>query len=124
MKAWNEQCRAGAPKKRPECINQLKKNNRRTKLPNTVSIDTIYDRNFLSLSSVLEAVIVDTFSLPGNLYLRVDISCIVHVDYYEADATISKFHASSSCFVSSVQSIILLCDTVMKLELGCPFFFC
>ncbi|KAG7995347.1 hypothetical protein I3843_01G104200 [Carya illinoinensis] len=68
--AWNEQCRAGAPKKRPECINQLKKNNRRTKLPNTVSIDTIYDRNFLSLSSVLEAVIVDTFSLPGtNIYM-------------------------------------------------------
>ncbi|KAF5465102.1 hypothetical protein F2P56_015134 [Juglans regia] len=68
--AWNEQCRAGAPKKRPECINQLKKNHRRTKLPNTVSIDTIYDRNFLSLSSVLEAVIVDAFSLPGtNIYM-------------------------------------------------------
>ncbi|XP_021907095.1 uncharacterized protein LOC110821533 isoform X3 [Carica papaya] len=68
--AWNEQHRVGAPKKRPELINQLKKNHRRTKLPNTVTIDSIYEKNFLSLGSVLEVVIVDTFVLPGtNIYM-------------------------------------------------------
>lgn len=66
FKAWNEQHRVGAPKKRPELINQLKKNHRRTKLPNTVTIDSIYEKNFLSLGSVLEVVIVDTFVLPGT----------------------------------------------------------
>ncbi|KAJ4839551.1 hypothetical protein Tsubulata_042787 [Turnera subulata] len=68
--AWSEQHRAGAPKKRPEIINQLKKKHKRTKLPSTVTIDSIYDKNFLSLSSVLEAVVVDTFVLPGtNIYM-------------------------------------------------------
>ncbi|KAJ9699787.1 hypothetical protein PVL29_005586 [Vitis rotundifolia] len=68
--AWNEQHRAGAPRKRPECINQLKKKHGRKKLPNTVSIDSIYEKSFLSLSSVLEAVIVDAFLLPGtNIYM-------------------------------------------------------
>ncbi|KAK9287661.1 hypothetical protein L1049_016098 [Liquidambar formosana] len=64
--AWSEQHRPGAPKKRPECINQLKKKHRRTKLPKTVTIDSIYEKNFLSLTSVLEAVIVDAFLLPGT----------------------------------------------------------
>ncbi|GLT71029.1 hypothetical protein SLA2020_430740 [Shorea laevis] len=68
--AWNEQHRRGAPKRVPECINQLKKKHRRTKLPNTISIDAIYERNFLSLTSVLEAVIIDAFALPGtNIYM-------------------------------------------------------
>ncbi|CBI22888.3 unnamed protein product, partial [Vitis vinifera] len=68
--AWNEQHRARAPRKRPECINQLKKKHGRKKLPNTVSIDSIYEKSFLSLSSVLEAVIVDAFLLPGtNIYM-------------------------------------------------------
>ena len=69
-KAWSEQHRTGAPKKRPEIINQLKRKHRRTKLPNTVTIDSIYEKNFLSLSSVLEAVIVDVFVLPGNYTVR------------------------------------------------------
>ncbi|XP_022138137.1 uncharacterized protein LOC111009381 isoform X2 [Momordica charantia] len=64
--AWYEQHRVGAPKKMPECINQLKKKIRRKKLPKTVSIDSIHEKNFLSLSSVLEAVIVDEFILPGT----------------------------------------------------------
>ncbi|GKV45027.1 hypothetical protein SLEP1_g52156 [Rubroshorea leprosula] len=68
--AWNEQHRAGAPKRRPECINQLKKKHRRTKLPNTVTIDSIYEKNFLSLANVLEAVVVEAFVLPGtNIYM-------------------------------------------------------
>ncbi|QCD80069.1 hypothetical protein DEO72_LG2g388 [Vigna unguiculata] len=62
--AWSEQRRVGAPKKQLEVINQLKKNHRRTKLPNTVTIDSIFEKNFLSLNSVLEAVIVDAFVLP------------------------------------------------------------
>ncbi|XP_038880460.1 uncharacterized protein LOC120072117 [Benincasa hispida] len=64
--AWYEQHRVGAPKKIPECINQLKKKNRRKKLPKTVTIDSIHEKNFLSLSSVLEAVILDEFILPGT----------------------------------------------------------
>ncbi|WOG83438.1 hypothetical protein DCAR_0102613 [Daucus carota subsp. sativus] len=68
--AWSEQNRSGAQKKRPECINQLAKMHKRVKLPNTVTIDAIYEKNFLSLSSVIEAVIVDAFVLPGtNIYI-------------------------------------------------------
>ncbi|KAK1385578.1 Nucleic acid-binding, OB-fold [Heracleum sosnowskyi] len=64
--AWSEQNRSGAQKKRPECINQLAKMHKRVKLPTTVTIDSIYDKNFLSLSSVIEAVVVDAFVLPGT----------------------------------------------------------
>lgn len=68
--AWSEQHRAGAPKRRPECINQLKKKHRRARLPNTVTIDSIYEKNFLSSTNVLEAVIVEAFVLPGtNIYM-------------------------------------------------------
>ncbi|KAM6548565.1 hypothetical protein CsatB_020241 [Cannabis sativa] len=68
--AWNEQRRDGVSKKRPECISQLRKKRRRTKLPNTVTIDSIYEKNFLSLNSVLESVVVDAFVLPGtNIYM-------------------------------------------------------
>ena len=66
LKAWNEQHRVGAPKKRPEIVNQLKKHHRRTRLPNTVTIDSIYEKNFLSLTSVLETVVVDVYLLPGS----------------------------------------------------------
>ncbi|XP_047317426.1 uncharacterized protein LOC124920892 isoform X2 [Impatiens glandulifera] len=67
--AWNEQNRIGAPKKQPECISMLKKN-KRSKLPNTVTIDSIYEKKFLSLNSVLEAIIIDAFVLPGtNIYM-------------------------------------------------------
>ncbi|GJV11493.1 nucleic acid-binding, OB-fold protein [Tanacetum coccineum] len=57
-------------KKRPECIDQLQKKHKRVKLPNTITIDSIYEKNFLSLTSVLEVVIVDAFLLPGtNFYM-------------------------------------------------------
>ncbi|GAB2265739.1 hypothetical protein Dimus_000776 [Dionaea muscipula] len=69
-KAWAEQSRTSAPRQRPECISQLKKKHRRGKLPYTVTVDLIYEKNFLSLNSVLEAVIVDVFALPGtNIYM-------------------------------------------------------
>ncbi|XP_057471952.1 uncharacterized protein LOC130760587 [Actinidia eriantha] len=68
--AWHEQQKIGASRKRPECINQMKKKHKRAKLPNTDTIDSIYENNFLSLNSVLEAVIVDAFLLPGtNIYM-------------------------------------------------------
>ncbi|GFZ11496.1 nucleic acid-binding proteins superfamily [Actinidia rufa] len=68
--AWHEQQKIGASRKRPECINQMKKKHKRAKLPNTATIDSIYEKNFLSLNSVLEAVIVDAFLLPGtNIYM-------------------------------------------------------
>ncbi|XP_031250574.1 uncharacterized protein LOC116108466 [Pistacia vera] len=90
--AWNEQHRAGVPKKRPEIINQLKKKHRRTKLSNTVTIDSIHEKKFLSLNSVLEAVIVDVFVLPGtNIYMLTlgdfwssnTIDLYLHRRYYE-----------------------------------------
>lgn len=75
LKAWNEQHRPGVPKKRPEIINQLKKKHRRTKLSNTVTIDSIYEKKFLSLHSALEAVIFDVFVLPGTYFI------IFHLHY-------------------------------------------
>ncbi|GAV70858.1 hypothetical protein CFOL_v3_14356 [Cephalotus follicularis] len=90
--AWSEQNRAGAPKKRAEWINQLKRKNRRRKLPKTVTIDSLYEKNFLSLSGVLEAVIVDAFLLPGtNVYMLTlgdlwssnTIDLYVHRRYYD-----------------------------------------
>ena len=68
-KAWNEQNRDGAPKKRLECVNQSMKKQRRAKLANTVTIDSLYEKNFLSLSSVMELVVVDAFFLPGTLLI-------------------------------------------------------
>lgn len=56
-------------------MNQLKKNHRRTRLPNTVTIDSIYEKNFLSLTSVLEAVIVDVYLLPELYEVEGDFLC-------------------------------------------------
>ncbi|KAL8481356.1 hypothetical protein ACS0TY_027753 [Phlomoides rotata] len=68
--AWNEQNRSGAPKKQSDFIAKLKKKHKRAKLPNTITIDSIYEKKFLSLSSVIEAVILDAFILPGtNIYM-------------------------------------------------------
>ncbi|KAK2373367.1 hypothetical protein QL285_074401 [Trifolium repens] len=64
--AWSEQRRVAVPKKRLELINSLKKNHRRIKLPNTVTIDSIYEKKFIALNSVLEAVIIDAYLLPGT----------------------------------------------------------
>ncbi|XP_009786208.1 uncharacterized protein [Nicotiana sylvestris] len=70
FQAWNELNRSGAPKKQSECISHMKKKHKRAKLPNTVTIDSIYEKKFLSLNSVIEAVIIDTFVLPGtNIYM-------------------------------------------------------
>ncbi|GAA0183179.1 hypothetical protein LIER_30641 [Lithospermum erythrorhizon] len=68
--AWNEQNRSGGVKEQPDLISELKRKHRRLKLPNTVSIDSIYEKKFLSLTSVIEAVILDAFLLPAtNIYM-------------------------------------------------------
>ncbi|XP_048326191.1 uncharacterized protein LOC107403862 [Ziziphus jujuba] len=95
--AWSEQHRDGTTKKRPECINQLRKKHRRSKLPNTVLIDSIYEKNFLSLSSVLEAIVVDAYFLPGtdiymlklgDIWSSNTIDLYLHRRYYDlADPT-------------------------------------
>lgn len=87
-------------------MNQLKEKHRRTKLPNTVSIDSIYERNFLSLSSVLETVIVDAFSLPGNVYLEVYLILIVH----EEDHEIVLLHEQCVLVAISNHSSLECCD--------------
>ncbi|XP_022863253.1 uncharacterized protein LOC111383377 [Olea europaea var. sylvestris] len=70
FQAWYEQNRSGTLKKQPECVIQLMKKHRRGKLPNTVTIDSIYEKKFLSLSSVIEGVVIDAFILPGtNIYM-------------------------------------------------------
>ncbi|KAL6522893.1 hypothetical protein OROHE_016740 [Orobanche hederae] len=68
--AWHEQIRTGAPKKQSDIVAKLKKKHKRAKLPNTITIDSIYEKKFLSLSSVIEAVVIDSFTLPGtNIYM-------------------------------------------------------
>ncbi|OAY62583.1 hypothetical protein ACMD2_01183, partial [Ananas comosus] len=70
FQAWNEQRKYLTSKKKLELVNQLKTRRARMRLPNTVTIDSIYEKHFLSPSSVLEAVIVDTFLLAGtNIYI-------------------------------------------------------
>ncbi|KAF5797010.1 putative Cell division control protein 24, OB domain 2 [Helianthus annuus] len=71
--AWAENQRGGGyyysqKKKKTKRPDQLQKN--RVKLPNTVTIDTIYDKNFLSFTTLLQVVILDVFLLPGtNFYM-------------------------------------------------------
>ncbi|KAL6292985.1 hypothetical protein ACE6H2_001127 [Prunus campanulata] len=78
--AWSEQHRDRPPKKMPECVKQSRKKYKRRKLPNTVTIDSIYEKNFLSLNSVLEAIIVEAFVLPGT-----NISMLSLGDYWSSN---------------------------------------
>ncbi|XP_008809273.1 uncharacterized protein LOC103721024 [Phoenix dactylifera] len=66
FQAWSDQHRYATSKKKLDCMIPLKKRQRRTRLPNTVTIDSVCEKNFLSPSSVLEAVVVDAFVLPGT----------------------------------------------------------
>jgi hypothetical protein len=47
-------------------MNRLKRTHRRNKLAKTATLDSVYEKNFLSLNSVLEAVIVDAFVIPDS----------------------------------------------------------
>ncbi|XP_021730330.1 uncharacterized protein LOC110697275 [Chenopodium quinoa] len=99
--AWNEQRKTSAPRKRPDCINQLKKKHKRSKLPNTVTIDTIYEKNFLSLNSVLEAVVVDTFVLPGT-----KINMITLGDFWSSNTVDLYLHRRYYDLVSPQNGIL------------------
>ncbi|KAG7625535.1 Cell division control protein 24 OB domain 2 [Arabidopsis thaliana x Arabidopsis arenosa] len=90
--AWHEQNKPGMSKKKPELIDQLKKGHRRRRLANTVTIDSIYEKNFLSMNSVLEAVIINADVLPGtNIFMLTlgdfwssnTIDLYLHRRYYE-----------------------------------------
>ncbi|KAL2921160.1 DNA replication licensing factor MCM3-like protein 3 [Bienertia sinuspersici] len=99
--AWNEQKNTNAPRKRPDCINQLKKKHKRAKLPSTVTIDTIYEKNFLSLNSVLEAVVVDTFVLPGT-----NINMITLGDFWSSNTIDLYLHRRYYDLVSPDNGIL------------------
>ena len=45
----------------------LNTRSKRRRLPRTITIDSIHEKNFLSPKSVLEAVVIDVFVLPGIL---------------------------------------------------------
>lgn len=68
FQAWQEQSRAKSSK--GKLMNTITSNRRqkqnRGRLQNTVTIDSIYEKKFLPLDGVLEAVIVDIFILPGT----------------------------------------------------------
>ncbi|RWR94299.1 Nucleic acid-binding proteins superfamily isoform 1 [Cinnamomum micranthum f. kanehirae] len=66
MQAWNEQPRAATSKRTSECIIHLRKKHRRMRLPNTITIGSIYEKKFLSVNSILEAVVLNAYLLPGT----------------------------------------------------------
>ncbi|KAF3779492.1 hypothetical protein EJ110_NYTH41346 [Nymphaea thermarum] len=61
--AWNEQNKGRGLTKAMEFKIDKKKQNR-ARLPRTITIDTIYEKNFLSLDSTLEVVVLEAFLLP------------------------------------------------------------
>ncbi|KAJ3669300.1 hypothetical protein LUZ60_011250 [Juncus effusus] len=102
FQAWNEQRKYLTAKRKPEVMNLLKKSQRRARLNNTVSIDSIYEKNFISVSSAIEAVVLDTFLLPGtdiymlclgDMWSSCTIDLYLHRRYYEyvgANGTLKK----------------------------------
>ncbi|XP_058076610.1 uncharacterized protein LOC131225162 [Magnolia sinica] len=92
FQAWNEQHRSGISKGRLEGMVCMRKKHRRTRLPNTVTVDSIYEKNFLSVNSVLEAVVLNAYLLPGtNIYMLTlgdfwsssTIDLYLHCRYYD-----------------------------------------
>uniref|UniRef100_A0A0E0P3I2 Cell division control protein 24 OB domain-containing protein n=1 Tax=Oryza rufipogon TaxID=4529 RepID=A0A0E0P3I2_ORYRU len=70
FQSWTEQSKSLTAKRKVELTNLLKTRNRRRRLPNTITIDSIHEKNFLSPKSVLEAVVIDVFVIPGtNIYM-------------------------------------------------------
>ncbi|KAJ8767451.1 hypothetical protein K2173_017495 [Erythroxylum novogranatense] len=99
--AWSDQKRSVGTKKRSEIINQLKKKHSRLKLPNTVSIDSMYEKNFLALNSVLEAVILDVFVLPGT-----DIYMLTLGDFWSSNTIDLYLHRRYYDLVDPRQGIL------------------
>ncbi|KAK8966031.1 hypothetical protein KSP40_PGU010758 [Platanthera guangdongensis] len=70
FQAWCEQRKYSNSKRNLEWMVPLKRKHRRTRFPNSVTIDSIYEKNFLSPTSCLEAVVLCSFLLPGtNIYM-------------------------------------------------------
>ncbi|XP_020697697.1 uncharacterized protein LOC110110524 isoform X1 [Dendrobium catenatum] len=102
FQAWCEQRRFLTSKKNMEWMIPLKRRRRRRRLPNTVTIDSIFEKNFLSPTSCLEAVVLRSFLLPGtNIYMlslgdlwsSCTIDLYLHRRYYhlvESDSGILK----------------------------------
>ncbi|KAF8708675.1 hypothetical protein HU200_030057 [Digitaria exilis] len=68
--SWSEQRKSLTSKRKVELTKLINTRNKRRRLPNTVTIDSIHEKNFLSPKSVLEAVVIDVFVLPGtNIYM-------------------------------------------------------
>ncbi|KAG8098859.1 hypothetical protein GUJ93_ZPchr0013g37946 [Zizania palustris] len=66
FQSWTEQRKSLTAKRKVELTNLLKTSNRRRRLPNTITIDSIHEKNFLSPKSVLEAVVINVFAIPGT----------------------------------------------------------
>uniref|UniRef100_A0ACD5WDD3 Uncharacterized protein n=1 Tax=Avena sativa TaxID=4498 RepID=A0ACD5WDD3_AVESA len=70
FQSWTEQRKSLTAKKKVEVTSLLNTRSKRRRLPNTITIDSIHEKNFLSPKSVLEAVVIDVFVLPGtNIYM-------------------------------------------------------
>ncbi|KAK1277629.1 hypothetical protein QJS04_geneDACA007060 [Acorus gramineus] len=66
FQAWNEQNKSMTSKRRSDHLIPSRNRHRRARLPNTVTMDSIHEKSFLSTNSVLEAVVLDVFLLPGT----------------------------------------------------------
>ncbi|XP_044985898.1 uncharacterized protein LOC123453187 isoform X2 [Hordeum vulgare subsp. vulgare] len=70
FQSWTEQRKSLTAKRKVEVTSLLNPRSKRRRLPRTVTIDSIHEKNFLSPKSVLEAVVIDVFVLPGtNIYM-------------------------------------------------------
>lgn len=93
--AWNEQNKGATSKKKLNFGKQLKKKQKREKLPSTITIDSIYEKKYLSLNSVIEAVILDAYLLSGtNIYIL----------------NLGDFHSSNSIELYLHQRFYMLAD--------------
>ncbi|WVZ61165.1 hypothetical protein U9M48_011080 [Paspalum notatum var. saurae] len=70
FQSWTEQRKSLTSKRKVEVTKLINTRNKRRRLPNTVTIDSIREKNFFSPKNVLEAVVIDVFVLPGtNIYM-------------------------------------------------------
>ncbi|KAL5684286.1 hypothetical protein ACJX0J_010671, partial [Zea mays] len=68
--SWTEQRKSLTLKRKVKLPKLINTKNKRRRLPNTVTIDSIHEKNFLSPNSVLEVVVIAVFVLPGtNIYM-------------------------------------------------------
>ncbi|ERN02146.1 uncharacterized protein LOC18430249 isoform X1 [Amborella trichopoda] len=92
FQAWCEQHKAESSRRRLKCKIDNKKQRKRSRNSNTVTIDSIYEKKFLSIEGVLEVAILDAFSLPGtnihmlslgDVWSSSTIDLYLHRKYYD-----------------------------------------